>query len=89
MMDRLPASCEGAGFIAAVYTASSLSTATTKRAAPSSVSVVTGPILLRIRDAAARARRRPPARLRPRPPSLAPYPSLSHPCNSHKTYLNY
>ena len=41
--------------MAAVYTASSLSTAMTKRAAPSSVSVVAGPILLRIRDAAARA----------------------------------
>ena len=71
MMDRLPASCEGAGFIAAVYTASSLSTATTKRAAQSSVSVVTGPILLRIRDAPTRARRdrapRAPARRAPVP----------------------
>src|ERR1700761_8776933 len=50
MIDRRPDSCDCAGFIAAVYTASILSTAATKRAAPSSVSVVAGPILESLRD---------------------------------------
>jgi hypothetical protein len=62
MIERRPDSCEGAGLMAAVYTASILSTAATKRAAPSSVSVVAGPILESLRDdpAAARIAQRPP-----------------------------
>ena len=50
MIERRPASCDGAGRIAAVYTVSILSIAAVKPAAPSSVSVVTGPISMSLRD---------------------------------------
>src|ERR1700753_1611827 len=69
MIDRRPDSCAGAGFIAAVYTASILSTAATKRAAPSSVSVVAAPILQSLRDGSR------PAALRTGAPHIRYYPS--------------
>src|ERR1700760_5052613 len=73
MIERRPDSCDGAGFMAAVYTASILSTAATKRAAPSSVSVVAGPILESLRDNPQDPGPAPPSHPRRRGPGHSRY----------------